>query len=37
MKKEPEHVDDFRGDADLLFPSKYLKGVDRRPSRRGVD
>ena len=28
MKKEPEHVDDFRGDADLLFPSKYLKGVD---------
>ena len=28
MAKIPEHVDDWKGDADLLYPSKYLHAAD---------
>lgn len=28
MTKEPEHVDDYTGDCDLLFPSKYIRAAD---------
>ena len=28
MAKAPEHVDNWTGDADLLYPSKYLRHAD---------
>lgn len=28
MPKPPEHVDDWRGDVQLLYPSRYLKTAD---------
>lgn len=28
MKDQNVHEDDYKGDADLLFPSKYIRAVD---------